>query len=81
MVWCLLGKECTGLVWRLGEPKGSQPVLGVEIGLIDEPVIVRLAIGSFVEQDDGLRHGAWYGGLGYPRMMFKPMNGATEVEV
>lgn len=50
-------------------------------GLIDEPVVVAGLRRLCVEEYDGLAHGAWYGGLGYPRMLPMLENEPTEVDV
>ena len=56
----LLGQECVGLVWAMGGAECDEAVLGIELGLVDEPVVVVRFLRLCVEQYNCSAHGAWY---------------------
>lgn len=60
----VMGLKGGGLIGAVGGAKGDQSVFAGDGGLIDEPVKVICVCGVLMEEDDGLAHGAWYGGLG-----------------
>lgn len=68
MVWGFFGLEDPLLIWPICNTKGQQAVLGLELGLVDEPVVVIRFSGLLVQEHDGLSHGAWYVPSGYARM-------------